>query len=103
MRILVAMLCAILLAVGCGGNTLPPAPRPTDRNAKPTVAMREYTSHVQWQQSGYFRVGDELIDLPVFLAIAADGTACIVSGAQWALWHTHTVVACAERWRRARP
>lgn len=104
---LVGFLAVVWLALAVAGclnyGRVPPEPRLTDRNAKPTVAMHEYTSRMRWQQSSYYRTGDELIGLPVFLAIAADGTACIVEPAVWALWHEHKVVACPNQWRFARP
>lgn len=91
----------LLMFTAClgGAGGLPPEPSPTDKNAKPTIAMQEYASRFQWQRSAYYRTEDTMIDLPVFLAIAGDGTACIIGGQEWALWREHKVVACPGKWR----
>lgn len=97
-----ALMALLVALVGCARFPIPET-KPTDANAKPTVAMREYSSRFEWQRSSYYRTGDELIGLPVFLVIAADRTACIVEPAVWAVWREHKVVACERAWRFARP
>lgn len=97
-------LILIGMAFGCARGPIITKPRPGAANGKATVAMREYTSRLQWQRSGYYREFEDAVrEYPVFLAIAGDGTACIVSGAVWAMWQRQDVVVCSEKWRFLRP
>lgn len=96
---------ASLLALGCcaclGTYQLPPEPGRGDLNAKPTTETREYVTRGAWQQSGFYRTGDEAISLPVFIAIANDGTACLIPTDVWAVWRYGRMVEC-KSWRIAR-
>jgi hypothetical protein len=93
------------ILVGCFGGVPLPAPTPTaTKNAKRTVAVYEFVSRQQWEQTGYYRSGeDALIELPVLIAVANDRTACIIDGRTWANWRDQQVVLCSSAWRQIRP
>ena len=102
---MLAKLLLVLSAAACiGTNTLPLEPLPaSDATAKTTVETREYVTHDRWQRSGYARLGDEVIALPVLIAIAGDGTACFITGDVWAVWRPQRLVSCPSGWRFRRP
>ena len=94
----------VLLSLGCfGTHTLPLEPRRGDANAKPTVETREYVTRGEWERSGFYRTEDAVIPLPVFIAIAHDGTACFIPGDVWAVWRDGRMVSCDGSWRMRRP
>lgn len=91
------MLLTCAACFGRGG--LPPEPAPTDKNVKEVLDVHEYASRQSWQRSGYYSLGDETIDLPVFLAVAKDHTACIIDGSTWAVLQPRQHLACPTSWR----
>ncbi len=87
--------------LGCSG-TRPELPYPTPRvnSEKITMAIRQYTSRADWTASGYFRqIEDATVSLPVQVALARDGTACLIDNQQWANWKQEAVVRCQTAWR----
>ena len=102
MRLLPAVL--LLCAACLGGVPLPAPVRSTDKNAKTTVAVAEFVSRADWEQTGYYRPDqDGLIELPVLIALANDRTACIIDGRTWASWRDQLIVSCSSSWRTLRP
>jgi len=102
--VIVVKLLSVLSVVACfGTHTLPPEPAPgTDLTAKSTVETREYMTYDAWQRSGFSRLGDEVIALPVLVAIAGDGTACFIPSDVWTVWRAQRLVSCSAGWRMRR-
>ena len=97
------ILWLLSFVVACAYGPRLPEARSTDRNAKITDVLEQYTTRAQWQRSGFFRVvEDAAIALPVQVAIALDGTACIVTHQQWMYWRERAAVACETNWRPKR-
>ena len=94
----------LLFVIGClGTHALPPEPSIASSNAKRTIALHEYTTRGSWERTGFFRVDqDVLITLPVRLAIAADGTGCVIEDDVATVWRYDRVIGCATPWRIAR-
>lgn len=92
------VLLALVAGCGIGKGPLRPEPRAGDRNTKMVSRVVDFTSELQWQRSGYWRIEDQPT-WPWFIVLAGDGTACPV--------FTHTVYvpltgayhACDIAWR----
>jgi hypothetical protein len=97
-------LLLLVLAAAClnGGPGLPAPARVSDRNAKEVRRVFEVSSRADWQTSGFYRIGDETIDVPLLLALANDGTLCILDGRTWATLRPGQQVACRVPWRNRR-
>lgn len=94
----------LVLLAACGGHALPewktsPMPRP---NAKRVDHLEELTSTLAWRRSPYFRVADGF-DLPVYLIVAQDGTACIAPAVDWTVAERGDFYPCPRKWRIAGP
>lgn len=101
MRGLMLLVAAI---AACARGPIAPRPSPGTKNAKVTIGMQAYVGPDRWQRSGYYDpIADMTITYPVFLAVAGDGTACIVEGMTWGAWQRGDVVVCPGRWRFRRP
>ncbi len=101
MRLLVL---TFLLLAACGTRGLPewkssPTPGP---NAKRVDHLEKFTAALSWRRSPYFRVNDPL-DLPVYLIVAEDGTACIAPAVDWTIADHGDFYPCPRAWRIARP
>ena len=75
----------LVLLAACGGNPLPewktdPTPSP---NAKRVDHLEKVNNSLAWQRSPYFRIEDKL-DMPVYLIVADDHTACVASAGRCA-------------------
>lgn len=95
-----------LLLVAClggAGNGIPPEPRGGENNSKAAVDVLMYNSPFEWQRSPYYRIGDDSLTLPIFVAIADDRTACFITADRWATFHPEQRVPCAGQWRSPRP
>jgi hypothetical protein len=92
-------LTLLLLCACFGGNALPEeiSPYANGKN-RPIQGVTSYANIYEWQQSGYARISDGIMDWPIFVAIAKDGTACLVSSAVWAIAKSGDYVDCAP-WR----
>jgi len=95
------LLTALLLAASaCFQGNLPEPIPITTKNAKITVSTTMFVSYGRWERSGYFRADrDAVVNLPVMIAIAQDGSACLIDDKIWALWRERDVVACKTSWR----
>lgn len=92
---------AVILSCGQAPAELPP---PRGAVAKLTNRMLTYGSINAWKRSGYYRQNDEIdLSLPITVAVAGDGTACILLPSQMVLWTDHTNVTCYSKWRFQRP
>jgi hypothetical protein len=94
---------ALVLLLGCGGRGLPdwktsPTPGP---NAKRVDHLEQVTGPLAWRRSPYFRINDRF-DLPVYLIVAADGTACIAPADDWTIADHGDFYPCPREWRIAR-
>ena len=91
----------VLLLTACfgQGNYLPEEPEPTQLNVKETVSTVEYTTAQEWYSSPWYRQADMVIEYPVLLAVAMDGTACTIPAKVWAVWQRGRRVHCANGWR----
>ena len=94
----------LALVAACGGNPLPewktdPTPAP---NSKRVDHLEKANSTMAWQSSPYFRIDDKL-QAPIFLIVADDRTACIVSPEDWTIASRGDFYPCSDKWRIARP
>jgi hypothetical protein len=91
-------LLALLLLAACGTNSLPdtnPAPAANVRRvARVAALMRD-----DWEHSGWAVVNDPYFGWPVLLAIATNGSACVIPGPLWAVLKRGDGVACETAWR----
>jgi len=102
-----AFLAVLACTCGCGSGRMPDwktgTLTPAERaRAKPVSTSTQFTSRGEWESSPWWRPSDFLI-FPVFLVIATDGTACLVSAADWTIVHEHDSYPCATAWRLPRP
>lgn len=98
-----AVLALVLLAA-CAGNPLPEwKTNPTPSGNTKRVDHLERVSNSQiWRQSPYSRM-DDAFDLPIYLIIAEDRTACIVPAEDWTIAAHGDLYPCPGKWRIARP
>jgi len=97
----------LLMALGCGTGRLPnwksgvltPAEQ---ARAKPVSTSTQFLSQGAWDASPWQRPGDFFL-FPIFIVIATDGTACLVSAADWAIVHEQDHYPCQTAWRMPRP
>jgi hypothetical protein len=54
-----------------------------------------------WHRSAYSRVEDAVIDAPIYLIVAEDGTACIAPAADWSIAARGDFYPCPGKWRIA--
>lgn len=103
---LVAIVAAWLLALASCSRGAPPVsalnPEPGKVVSKMIVGMAMYMPDT-WPNSPYMRSGDLMTEWPAFIAIAADGTGCIVSGEIMVASHYGDRLYCAGGWRSQRP
>lgn len=97
--------CAALLALlaACGGKPLPDwktDPTPAD-NSKRVDHLERFNNSVAWQRSVFFRLDDKP-EMPVFLIVANDRTACIAPVEDWTIANPGDYYPCPGQWRIAR-
>ncbi len=97
-------LLALLLVTAClGGGHWPEQvssrPNGTSRRIQ---GVSQFQNVYEWQRSGWSRIADGIMNWPVFVVIADDGSACVVSGDVWAIAKAGDYVTC-KPWRIARP
>ncbi len=99
MRILVG---ALILTAGlaCGSGYVTPGYIDQGVEEHRVELSLAYNSRASWQRSPYFRVGDEVRELPVFVLTDMAGNGCLVPGDIWAL--NPRSIACPDGWRRPR-
>jgi hypothetical protein len=99
MRTLLLLLAPLLLGACFGTNVLPEeiSPYPNGKN-RPIQGVTSYANIYEWQRSGYAQISDGIMDWPIFVAIATDGTACLVSSAVRTIAKSGDYVDCAP-WR----
>lgn len=98
-------LVLLVLACACfNGHVLPESVQPFSvaPNSKPIDGVAALMEQ-DWQRSGFARPEDPILSFPVLLAVAKDGTVCIVTGDVWAIAKRGDFVTCADRWRLRRP
>lgn len=101
-----ALAATLTLAIAAclgGGNGIPPEPRAGADNSKVVTDVVIVNSPFEWQRSPYYRFGDDSLQMPIFVAVAEDGTACLLSAERWATFHVNEREPCAGTWRQARP
>lgn len=94
----------LVLLAACGGNPLPewrtsPTPGP---NAKRVGRLEKVSNTFAWHRSPYSRV-DDALDVPIYLIVADDGTACIAPAADWTIAARGDFYPCPGKWRIAQP
>ncbi|HWP38961.1 MAG TPA: hypothetical protein VNL18_15550 [Gemmatimonadales bacterium] len=99
-----SLLVVGMLACLGGGPGLPEPAKPTDLGAKQLAAnpVREFNSRAEWERSPWARVGDLAIATPVFVVVALDGAACVVTDREWGAAQPGAWYVCAAGWRVAR-
>lgn len=93
----------LVLVAACGGNALPSwktDPTPA-MNSKRVDHLEKAGNTLAWQRSPYFRIDDKL-EMPVYLIVADDHTACIVPPEDWTIATRGDFYPCPDRWRIAR-
>lgn len=93
---------SVMVCISCARGIQPKPVRVTDPNTKLSKAAFQITLYEGWKRSGYFRPEqDGVISLPVFIAIADDNTACILTNDQWQEWRFGEIQAvhCQVPWR----
>lgn len=94
----------LVLLAACGGRGLPDwktDPTPS-ANAKRVDHLERANTTQAWQRSPYFRVEDR-VELPVYLIVADDRTACIAPPEDWTIANPGDFYPCPGKWRIARP
>ena len=92
------------LLVGCGGNPLPEwktSPTPS-LNTKRVDHLEKVTNSLAWRRSPYSRV-DDVLDVPIYLIVADDRTACIAPADDWSIAARDDFYPCPGKWRVAHP
>jgi hypothetical protein len=92
------------LLSACGGKGLPEwktNPTPS-ANAKRVDHLVRVSNSQIWRQSPYSRL-DDAFDLPIFLIVAVDRTACITNAEDWTIAAYGDLYPCPGRWRVPRP
>lgn len=87
-------------ALACGPGHLTPGYIDQGVEERRVDLSLAYNSRQSWQRSPYFRTGDELLELPVFVLTDQAGNGCLVPGDIWAL--NPRSVACPNGWRPRR-
>ena len=93
----------ILLVFCCGGQSREPGPvPPASPTAQQVVRVEEYGSTLDWRRSPYWRLADDVIEFPVFVLVATDGTGCIYRTLLRPTVRTGEFWACPAGWRAPR-
>ena len=97
-------LAGALLLAACGGNPLPAwKTSPTSGpNTKRVDHLERFNNTQAWHRSPYSRV-DDALDLPVYIIVADDHTACIAPADDWTIAHPGDFYPCPGQWRTAQP
>ena len=93
----------LVLVAACGGNALPDwktDPTPA-LNAKRIDHLEKVGNTVAWQRSPYFRLDDKL-EMPVYLIVADDRTACLAPPEDWTIASRGDYYPCPDKWRNSR-
>lgn len=99
-RILWLLLSAVVPA--CGGYVAPLPELTRIENSRVIRGVEFISSEASWRASGYWRQGDSPAG-PFFVAIAADGSVCLVSNSVWAVARQGDRISCNTAWRGWRP
>lgn len=94
----------LLLLAACGTNGLPEwktDPTPSV-NTKRVDHLEKVGNTLAWQRSPYFRIDDKL-EMPVYLIVADDHTACIAPPEDWTIASHGDFYPCPDKWRIPRP
>ncbi len=96
----VRAMCLALVLAACGGKPLPewktsPTPNPSSKRVD---RLAKFINTAGWQRSPYSRIDDNL-EMPVFLIIADDGTACVAPAEDWTIAQRGDFYPCPGRWR----
>lgn len=96
-----ALLLPLVLLTAClGGKPLPEwktSPTP-GLSSKRVDHIAKFINNSSWQRSPYSRL-DDSIDMPVYLIIADDGTACVAPAADWTIVQRGDLYPCPGKWR----
>lgn len=93
----------LALVVACGpGRPLPEINPDGTAITKFVVGLSVFMSD-NWRNSAYYRSADPIMEWPVYVALAADGTGCIVSGEVMTVLHYGDRLVCVDGWRLPRP
>jgi len=93
----------LVLVVACGGNPLPEwktDPTPS-MNSKRVDHLLKINNTLAWQQSPYFRIDDK-VEMPVYLIVADDHTACVSTAEDWTIASRGDFYPCPGKWIIAR-
>jgi len=65
------------------------------------IGSAHYSTRNQWEMSPFYRIGDEMLSLPVLVLVNNMNMGCIVPGAVFAMQPERA--ACPNGWRFPRP
>lgn len=98
-RFRLLLLTLLLAACSRPGINAPAPVRPGTANSRLISDVQMFTNAQAWQRTAWWRPGDELIEVPVFVLIASDGSACITTGAVWGSAQSRKTYTCSRAWR----
>ena len=100
MKLLSLLALAVLAACGNANRIEQPSPTADIRSV---ADVRMYNSDLDWQKTPWARMTDAFdVSWPVFVVVAADGSACLVTAAQYTVAEARQRFACTTRWRMRR-
>ena len=82
----------------CGSSTYQTPMLPESR----IIGLGVFNDHWMWEATPWARIGDDLAGYPVFVMIAQDRSACVITAQQWATVMTGRTYACLSGWRQPR-
>jgi len=82
----------------CGRSTYPTPMLPESR----IIGLEVFNTHWTWEASPWARIGDHPTGYPVFVMIAQDRSACVITAREWATVFLGQRYPCVTGWRQPR-
>jgi hypothetical protein len=106
LELFLAAVFVALIVLACSTGRLP-AWKAGQLTAAQRAASRtvltstQYISRQDWEASAYWRPGD-FLDMPIYLVIATDHTACLVPATDYTVVQDGERYPCTTQWRQPR-